>query len=109
MRLTHPLFHRMLAQTRSVCPSVPKTSAAGQDPRLEDQRFAGLVQDGYVDNLIAVAIRCVIGKVEVSTMLIGIPAMEQLEQAVVYSAEGPLPAEALERLVFTDAEVVCMM
>jgi L-galactose dehydrogenase/L-glyceraldehyde 3-phosphate reductase len=64
----------------------------------QSQRFDVLVQEGYVDNLIEAAIRFVIGKVEVSTVLIGISGMEQLEQAVEYSAKGPLPAEARGRL-----------
>jgi len=62
------------------------------------QRFAVLALEGYVDNLIEAAIRFAIGKAEVATVLIGISAIEQLEQAVAYSAKGPLPAEALGRL-----------
>ena len=31
-------------------------------------------------------------------MLIGISDLEQLERAVAYSAKGPLPHEALDRL-----------
>jgi aryl-alcohol dehydrogenase-like predicted oxidoreductase len=75
--------------------------AAGQsfaEDVKQAQRFAVLVKEGYVDNLIEAAVRFVIGKGEVSTALIGISAMEQLEQAVAYSAKGPLPAEALGRL-----------
>ncbi len=62
------------------------------------QRFGVLLQEGYADSLIEAAIRFVIGKAEVSTVLIGISDMEQLEQAVEYSAKGPLPPEALGRL-----------
>jgi aryl-alcohol dehydrogenase-like predicted oxidoreductase len=62
------------------------------------QRFDVLIQEGYAGNLIEAAIRFVIGKAEVSTVLIGISDMEQLEQAVEYSTKGPLPASALERL-----------
>jgi len=62
------------------------------------QQFGVLVEEGYADSLIEAAIRFAIGKVEVSTVLIGISDMEQLEQAVAYSAKGPLPPEALGRL-----------
>lgn len=62
------------------------------------QHVGVLVQEGYADSLIEAAIRFATGKAEVSTVLIGIAAMEQLEQAVEYGGRGPLPAEALERL-----------
>jgi len=62
------------------------------------QLFEVLVQEGYAGSLIEAAIRFAIGKPEVSTVLIGISYMAQLEQAVEYSAKGPLPAQALERL-----------
>jgi aryl-alcohol dehydrogenase-like predicted oxidoreductase len=62
------------------------------------QRFEALVQEGYAGNLIEAAIRFVIGKAEVSTLLIGISDLQQLEQAVEYSTKGPLPAGALDRL-----------
>jgi L-galactose dehydrogenase/L-glyceraldehyde 3-phosphate reductase len=62
------------------------------------QRFGALVQEGYVDSLIEAAIRFAIGKGEVSTVLIGISDMGQLEQAAEYSARGPLPEAALARL-----------
>jgi L-galactose dehydrogenase/L-glyceraldehyde 3-phosphate reductase len=62
------------------------------------QRFEVLAQEGHVSNLIEAAIRFVVGKAQVSTTLIGISDMEQLEQAVEYCTRGPLPAEALDRL-----------
>jgi L-galactose dehydrogenase/L-glyceraldehyde 3-phosphate reductase len=62
------------------------------------QRFDVLVQEGHVDNLIEAAVRFAVGKAEVSTALIGISDMQQLEQAVDYSSKGPLSAEALDRL-----------
>src|SRR5262249_48297399 len=62
------------------------------------QHFGVLVQEGYADSLIEAAIRFAIGKVEVWTVVIGISDMEQLEQAVEYSAKGPFPPQALGRL-----------
>jgi aryl-alcohol dehydrogenase-like predicted oxidoreductase len=62
------------------------------------QQFGALVHEGYVDSLIEAAIRFAIGKLEVSTVLIGISDMEQLEQAAEYSARGALPEAALGRL-----------
>lgn len=63
---------------------------------LRSQRFERLVRAGYVEGLAEAAIRFVIGKPEVATALVGISDMAQLEQAVAFSAKGPLPAEALE-------------
>ena len=62
------------------------------------QRFGFLVNDGYVDSLIEAAIRFAIGKTGVSTALVGISTMEQLEQAAEFTNRGPLPTEALDRL-----------
>ena len=61
-------------------------------------RFRFLVQEGYVGSLVEAAVRFVIGKPEVSTTLVGISNMQQLEQAVTFASRGPLPAEALDRL-----------
>jgi aryl-alcohol dehydrogenase-like predicted oxidoreductase len=74
--------------------------AAGQsfaEDVQRSQQFQFLIQEGYVGSLIEAAIRFVIGKPEVSTTLIGISHMQQLEQAAEYVAKGPLPAEALDR------------
>jgi L-galactose dehydrogenase/L-glyceraldehyde 3-phosphate reductase len=89
-----------LARHVNATPTVEPV-AAGQSFAEDVKRshlFQFLIQDGYADSLIEAAIRFVIGKAEVSTALIGISHMEQLEQAVEYSAKGPLPAEALDRL-----------
>ena len=75
--------------------------AAGQsfaEDVKQSQLFQFLIQEGYAGGLIEAAIRFVVGKAEVSTVLIGISHMEQLEQAVEYIVKGPLPAEALGRL-----------
>jgi len=65
---------------------------------MRSQRFGVLLEERYADSLIEAAIRFAIGKVGVSSVMIGISDMEQLEQAIEYSAKGPLPPEALERL-----------
>lgn len=62
------------------------------------RRFSFLVEDGYVSSLVEAAIRFVISKAEVSTALVGISNMTQLEQAIEFANKGPLPAEALDKL-----------
>lgn len=62
------------------------------------RRFDFLVSDGYADSLVEAAIRFAIGKAGVSTALVGISTLKQLEQAVEYASRGPLPDEALKRL-----------
>jgi aryl-alcohol dehydrogenase-like predicted oxidoreductase len=62
------------------------------------RRFAFLVEDGTVENLVEASIRFVISTPEVSTALVGISSLDQLEHAVSYANRGPLPAEALGRL-----------
>ncbi len=68
-----------------------------QDARLA-QRFRFLVEEGYADSLVEAAIRFAISKEELSTALIGISNMEQVEQAVQFVEKGPLPEKALARL-----------
>lgn len=62
------------------------------------QRFAFLAADGYAGNLVEAAIRFAAFAPGVSTALVGISTMEQLEQAVAAIHAGPLPAQALARL-----------
>ena len=62
------------------------------------QRFSLLVEAGYVSSLVEGAIRFAISKPEVSTAMVGISNMAQLEEAVAFADRGPLPSEALGRL-----------
>jgi aryl-alcohol dehydrogenase-like predicted oxidoreductase len=62
------------------------------------QRFEFLVQEGYTESLVEAAIRFAVGTQKVSTALVGISNMEQLEQAVAAAERGPLPSEAIARL-----------
>ena len=64
--------------------------------RAEDFRF--LLREGYTDNLVEASLRFALSNPGVSSVLVGYSSMEHLEQAVEFSARGPLPAEALARL-----------
>lgn len=61
-------------------------------------RFDLLVEEGYVSNLVEAAIRFSLSKEEVSTTLVGISNIEQLDQGLEYANKGPLSAEALSKL-----------
>lgn len=81
--------------------SGPAPIASGADYAADvahSQAFNFLVEDGYVDSLIEGAIRFAISGDKISTALVGIASIEQLEQAIEYGNKGPLPAEALDRL-----------
>jgi aryl-alcohol dehydrogenase-like predicted oxidoreductase len=62
------------------------------------QMFQFLVEDGYTNNLVEAAIRFAISKKAISTALVGISSLEQIEQAIASVEKGPLPVEALARL-----------
>jgi aryl-alcohol dehydrogenase-like predicted oxidoreductase len=81
---------------RSVDPIATERDYTGDVARA--RRFVFLVEDGTVESLVEAAIRFVISKPEVSTALVGISSVDQLENAVACANRGPLPAEALRRL-----------
>jgi aryl-alcohol dehydrogenase-like predicted oxidoreductase len=74
------------------------TSASYANDVALAQKLSFLVQEGYVESLIEAAIRFVIGNTNVSTALVGLSNMAQLELAIAFANRGPLPAEAIERL-----------
>ncbi len=62
------------------------------------RRFEPLIRDGYVSSLAELALRFAISSPALSTTLIGLANMEQLEAAYAAVEKGPLPAAALTRL-----------
>ena len=64
----------------------------------QSQSFEYLVKEGWVDNMPEAAIRFAIGHHGISTALVGLSSLDQLEQAVAAVGKGALPAEAVNRL-----------
>ncbi len=62
------------------------------------RRYSFLVEKGVVSNLVEAAVRFAASKPGVSTALLGISSLDQLEQAVHCVERGPLPADALENI-----------
>jgi aryl-alcohol dehydrogenase-like predicted oxidoreductase len=81
---------------RSVAPIATERDYSADVARARQLAF--LVKDGTVGDLVEAAIRFVISKPEISTALVGISSLEQLEHAVECANRGPLPTEALARL-----------
>ncbi|MEZ4733578.1 MAG: aldo/keto reductase [Caldilineaceae bacterium] len=77
------------------------SSAAYAEDVARAQRLSWLVDEGHVQNLVEAAIRFVISNPGVSTALVGISTLEQLEQAVAYVQQGALPLSVLERILPT--------
>lgn len=74
------------------------TSSSFADDLERAQAFHFLVEDGTADSPAEIAIRFVLSKPEVSTTMVGISNMDQLEAALAATEKGPLPAEALDRI-----------
>ncbi len=62
------------------------------------ERFGFLVDEGHAASLVEAAIRFAVSKPGISTALIGVATLEQLEAAVAAANKGPLPPAALARL-----------
>lgn len=62
------------------------------------RRFSFLVEEGHASNLAEAAVRFALGKQGISSVLVGISSLEQLEAAAQAQAKGPLPAAVLGRL-----------
>ncbi|MCX6050219.1 MAG: aldo/keto reductase [Chloroflexi bacterium] len=62
------------------------------------QAFHFLVAEGYADNLVEAAIRFAISNKAISTALVGISSLAQLEQALASVEKGPLSVDALAHL-----------
>ena len=63
------------------------------------ERFRVLVSEGHAGSLAEASIRYVIAHPGISTALIGIATLEQLEQAISAAEKGPLAEAALKRVV----------
>ncbi len=62
------------------------------------RQYSFLVEEGAVGNLVEAAIRFVMSHEHVSTALLGISSLEQLEAAVKYVERGPLSKETLVKI-----------
>lgn len=75
--------------------------ASGADYRIDvqaAQRFAPLVREGHAASLAEAALRFIIAEPALTTMLIGLSTLEQLEAAIAAVEKGPLPRPVLDRL-----------
>ena len=70
------------------------------------RRFEPLVREGFADSLIELAVRFVVSHEAVSTALIGCSTLEHLEYAAAAANKGPLPREAIERIVAAQTRFV---
>jgi aryl-alcohol dehydrogenase-like predicted oxidoreductase len=57
-----------------------------------------VIDDGYAASMAEASIRFVLSNPDISTALVSIASLEQLEQALASAAKGPLPMEAREKL-----------
>jgi L-galactose dehydrogenase/L-glyceraldehyde 3-phosphate reductase len=79
-------------------PAPMGSSGTYQEDLDRSSAFRFLVEDGYVGSLVEAAIRFSLNNEHISTSLIGIANIEQLQQAIEFGKKGPLPAEAIEKL-----------
>jgi L-galactose dehydrogenase/L-glyceraldehyde 3-phosphate reductase len=87
-------------------PPTPMASGRTYNDDLERaQAFRFLIDDGYASSMAAASVRFAISNTEISTVLVGIANIEQLQQALAAAAKGPLPTEALDKLQHTWASL----
>jgi aryl-alcohol dehydrogenase-like predicted oxidoreductase len=77
----------------------PISTSADYDGDVERaRRFSFLVEEGHASSLAEAAVRFALGKEGISSALVGISSLEQLEAAAQAQAKGPLPPKVLGRL-----------
>ncbi len=59
-------------------------------------RFDEVVKKGYAQSLVEASIRYVLSNPQLSTTLVGLSTLDQLDHAAQSAKKGPLPAEALQ-------------
>ncbi|MFN8458333.1 MAG: aldo/keto reductase [Anaerolineae bacterium] len=64
----------------------------------QSQCFQFLEAEGWAESLTEAAIRFALNQAGISTAVIGLSSLEQLEQALATTKKGPLPPDALSRL-----------
>ena len=79
-------------------PTPMATSRTYTDDLERAQAFRFLLDDGYAASMAEASLRFVLSNPDISTALVGIASLEQLEQALAAAAKGPLPTEAGEKL-----------
>jgi aryl-alcohol dehydrogenase-like predicted oxidoreductase len=84
--------------------AIPSVAPIGTGPDYAEDvrrasRFRFMVDDGTVESLVEAALRFVLSKPGLTTALLGLSSLEQLEQAVRWAQKGPLPASALQRVI----------
>jgi aryl-alcohol dehydrogenase-like predicted oxidoreductase len=62
------------------------------------RRFSFVVEEGHAHSLAETAVRFALGQEGISSVLVGISSLEQLEAAAQAQARGPLPPAVLGRL-----------
>jgi aryl-alcohol dehydrogenase-like predicted oxidoreductase len=90
-----------VAERNPVAVTTVSPMGSGRDYREDVDRagrFSFLVREGHVADLVEAALRFVLGKQEVSTVLVGYSSLEHLEKAVAAASRGPLPEEVVSRL-----------
>jgi aryl-alcohol dehydrogenase-like predicted oxidoreductase len=74
------------------------SSGSYQEDLDRSNAFQFLVDQGYVGSLVEASVRFALSNESISTSLIGIANIAQLQQAIEYGNKGPLPTEAIDKL-----------